>query len=55
MSCQYRIGDMLNMIKKPSDQDYLEYDGGHCAAIWKKLDDNWKCPSCKRNKREVMM
>lgn len=43
------------MIKKPSDQEYLEYDGGHCSGIWKDLDELWRCPSCKRNKREVMM
>lgn len=42
------------MIKKPNDQEYLEYDGGNCSVIWKSLDDNWKCPSCKRTKREVM-
>ncbi|MGF2127697.1 hypothetical protein ACQUEP_14720 [Enterococcus casseliflavus] len=43
------------MIKKPSNQEYLEYDGGHCSGIWKELDEIWKCPSCKRTKREVMM
>jgi len=45
---------MLNTIKKPSDHEYLEYDGAHCTVIWKSLNDNWKCPSCKRTKREIM-
>jgi hypothetical protein len=42
------------MIRKPTDTEYSEFTGLHCFAIWGRLSDRWRCPSCLRTKREVM-
>jgi predicted Fe-S protein YdhL (DUF1289 family) len=38
----------------PSAEDYRAYDGAHCFALWKSLDDSWRCPACGRSKFEIM-
>jgi hypothetical protein len=38
----------------PTFDDYRAFDGAHCAAIWERLSDSWRCPCCDRTKFEVM-
>jgi len=38
----------------PTDQDYENYDGGHCKILWNNRPPNWHCPGCDRNKREIL-
>lgn len=42
------------MAKIPTNEEFNNYDGAHCSNLWKQLDDNWKCPACRRTKREIM-
>lgn len=38
----------------PSVEDYLAYDGRHCAELWATLAHDWRCPACGRNKLELL-
>jgi predicted Fe-S protein YdhL (DUF1289 family) len=42
------------MLRKPSLEDYENYDGAHCHLLWKSLQEDWRCPACKRTKFEIM-
>lgn len=44
-----------NIIRKPTDLEYRNYDGMHCRFLWSILSDKWRCPVCGRNKREIMI
>lgn len=45
---------MAKHIKVPTLDDFNSYDGLHCKSLWKSVGDDWQCPSCKRNKFEIM-
>jgi hypothetical protein len=47
------IGNSL-MVLTPTWQNYLAYDGLHCAKLWGQLDDTWKCPGCDRTKFQLL-
>src|ERR1700686_5300542 len=38
----------------PTDEEYRAHLGSHCAKLWASLDDLWRCPGCKRTKRQLM-
>jgi len=39
--------------RRPSEAEYLSYDG-HCRWLWQSLPEDWRCPSCRRRKREIL-
>lgn len=41
-------------IKIPTDKDFLDYKGLHCFRLWAEVGDNYVCPSCKRNKFQIL-
>lgn len=43
------------MIRRPTEKEYREFDGLHCHRLWASLSDYWRCPSCGRSKREIMI
>ena len=45
---------VILMRKVPTDNDYYNYNGGSCHRIWNQLPHEWRCPACKRTKREVL-
>ncbi|WP_345986463.1 hypothetical protein WCX49_04890 [Sulfurimonas sp. HSL-1656] len=46
---------MNNMkLKVPTQEDFENYDGLHCHRLWAMVGDYWICPSCKRNKYQIM-
>lgn len=38
-----------------TDKEYEAFDGGHCKRLWKETPEYWRCPSCLRTKRELMV
>jgi len=38
-----------------TDEAYEAFDGGHCKRLWKETPEYWRCPSCLRTKRELMV
>ena len=42
------------MVRYPTDEEYLSYDGGHCSSLWGSLGESWRCPGCQRSKREIL-
>ncbi|MDL4862786.1 hypothetical protein NPJ88_010605 [Halomonas elongata] len=42
------------MIKTPTREDYLNYDGAHTHKLWMSCPENWKCPACHRSKFEIL-
>ena len=38
----------------PTDSEYQNYNGGHCQNLWRQTSESWCCPSCGRNKREIL-
>ena len=45
---------MHRNLPVPTDEDYRSYDGAHTAHKWNERSDAWRCPACKRSKREIM-
>lgn len=45
---------MRNTMKLPTDEDYRSYDGAHCSNLWRSLDEEWRCPACKRSKFQIL-
>ena len=41
-------------MRKPTQLEFLEYDGAHCFQLWKILPAEWRCPGCDRSKFEVL-
>ena len=41
-------------IKIPTYEDYSNYDGLHCHRLWEEVGVDWYCPSCKRNKFQIL-
>lgn len=41
-------------IKVPTQEEFENYDGLHCHQLWKIVGDHWICPSCRRNKYQIM-
>ena len=41
-------------IKIPTEKDFENYNGLHCHRLWVIVGDSWVCPSCKRNKYQIM-
>lgn len=40
--------------RKPTDREYLAYDGMHCSFLWRNLPEDWQCPCCLRTKRGIL-
>lgn len=45
---------MPDNMRIPTDQEYKAYDGEHCFRLWREVGDSWKCPVCRRTRREIM-
>ena len=41
-------------MKIPTNEDFNKYTGVHCHRLWIEVGDLWICPSCKRNKFEIL-
>ena len=41
-------------IRRPTELEYLAFDGMHCSVIWADTPRHWRCPSCRRSKLELM-
>jgi hypothetical protein len=44
----------MNSERHPTDPEYQAYDGMHCHSLWQSLPEEWRCPSYRRNKREIL-
>lgn len=44
----------MDNTKVPSIEDYQNHTGLHYKNLWKAVDDNWKCPACRRTKFQIM-
>lgn len=42
------------MTRIPTDEEYADYDGAHCAGLWQAVGHDWHCPACRRTRRECM-
>lgn len=40
--------------RMPTAEDFLAYKGAHCHRLWAEVGSDWTCPSCKRNKFELL-
>lgn len=41
--------------KYPTEQEYIDFKGPKkYKELWFMLDDNWRCPVCNRNKKELI-
>jgi len=41
-------------MKIPTYENYTNYDGLHCHKLWAEVGEHWFCPSCKRNKFQIL-
>jgi len=41
-------------MKRPSMEDFQNYTGLHCHRIWAEVGSNYVCPSCGRNKFQIL-
>lgn len=41
-------------IKVPTYEDFYSYTGLHCHRLWAEVGDAFICPSCKRNKFQIL-
>lgn len=40
--------------RKPTHEDFAQFDGAHCKRIYSGLPPDWRCPGCRRNKFEIL-
>ncbi|MEN6320589.1 MAG: hypothetical protein ABFD82_17770 [Syntrophaceae bacterium] len=40
--------------KVPTRDEYLSYNGAHCANLWERLPESWRCSGCGRSKFEIL-
>ena len=45
---------MYMNIKIPTIEDYKNYNGLHCHKLWAEVGESWICPSCNRNKFQIL-
>ena len=44
----------IRAVKVPTKDEFLAYDGAHCFRLWEKVGAFWRCPSCRRNKFQIL-
>jgi hypothetical protein len=42
------------VIKVPTSEDFVGYDGAHTRKLWASVGRDWCCPACQRSKFEIM-
>lgn len=42
------------VIRVPTMEEFLAYDGAHTKLLWKRVGPDWRCPSCWRSKYEIL-
>ena len=42
------------VIRVPTMEEFLAYDGAHTKLLWQRMGPDWRCPSCRRNKYEIL-
>lgn len=45
---------MAMNIKVPTYEEFYNYTGLHCHKLWAEVGDAFVCPSCNRNKYQIL-
>ncbi len=49
-----KVLDHNRVVRRPTLDEYLAFDGAHCKNIYRSLPEHWLCPGCLRTKCQVL-